>query len=112
IINVWRPVHAVQDNPLGLCKWNSLLPEDTLQAKITPTTAENSMQAWRYREGQDWFYLSKQQPSEVYAFMQHDSRGENGHGVNVPHASFTLTEDREKTFTRISFECRVIAIVD
>ncbi|EGF98747.1 uncharacterized protein MELLADRAFT_69094 [Melampsora larici-populina 98AG31] len=112
ILNVWRPICVVQDNPLGICGWDSLLPEDALDFNITPTHAGNVIQAWRYREGQKWFYLSKQRSDEVYVFMQHDGTARNRHGINVPHASFTLQEDVGKVPQRTSFECRVIVIVE
>ncbi|KAH9811631.1 hypothetical protein DFH28DRAFT_433480 [Melampsora americana] len=112
VYNVWRPIHVVKDNPLGLCKWDSLLPEDALPSKIKPTNADNAIQAWNYREGQEWFYLNEQRPDEVYVFKQHDDRAQDGHGINVPHASFSLVEDQDKVSSRISFECRVIVIVD
>lgn len=44
--------------------------------------------------------------------MQHDSRAEDKHGINVPHASFMLEDGKGKFPTRASFECRVIAIVE
>ncbi|KAH9824804.1 hypothetical protein DFH28DRAFT_941796 [Melampsora americana] len=112
VVNVWRPIHVVQDNPLGLCKWDSLIPEDALDWGIIPTQTENMIQAWDYREGQEWFYTSHQRPDEGYVFMQHDGRAEDGHGINVPHASFSLKGDAARFPKRTSFECRVIAIVE
>ncbi|EGG06785.1 uncharacterized protein MELLADRAFT_30159, partial [Melampsora larici-populina 98AG31] len=88
IYNVWRPIRRVHDIPLGICKWDSVSQEDVLDWGILPTYVANTVQAWKYRKGQSWFYLSKQRPDEVYVFMQHDSRAPNSHGINVPHASF------------------------
>ncbi|EGG06786.1 uncharacterized protein MELLADRAFT_106271 [Melampsora larici-populina 98AG31] len=113
IYNVWRPIRTVQDNPLGICKWNSVLEEDALDLGIIPTDVTNAPQPWKYRKGQRWFYLNKQRPDQVYVFMQHDSRaGKDGHGMNVPHASFSLRGDFSKKPTRMSFESVVFAIVD
>ncbi|KAH9819695.1 hypothetical protein DFH28DRAFT_1093656 [Melampsora americana] len=112
ILNVWRPIHTVQDNPLGFCKWDSLLKEDALEPKIRPTDTEEGLQPWKYRKGQRWVYLSEQKPEEVYVFMQHDSRAPDGHGINVPHASFTLIENRDKPSTRMSFETAIVAIIE
>lgn len=115
IYNVWRPLQVVKDNHLGICKWDSLLKEDAIKfkQKIQQFDASNSFQAWRYREGQQWFFLSHQAPDEAYIFMQHDIRAaKDAHGINVPHASFNLEEEDEERSTRISFECRIVAIVD
>ncbi|EGG03831.1 uncharacterized protein MELLADRAFT_53163 [Melampsora larici-populina 98AG31] len=112
ILNVWRPLCVVEDNPLGLCKWKSPSEEECPNWGTTPTNPSNAIQAWRYMEDQEWFYLSKQKPDEVYVFLQHDSRAEDKHGINVPHASFMLEDDHRKLPTRSSFECRVIAIVE
>ncbi|EGG04541.1 uncharacterized protein MELLADRAFT_30168, partial [Melampsora larici-populina 98AG31] len=106
ILNVWRPIHAVQDNHLGFCKWDSLVKEDAVEANIKPDGSWNSLQAWKYRKDQKWFYLSEQKPHEAFVFMQHDSRAPDGHGINVPHASFNLEKDADKPPTRMSFEAR------
>ncbi|EGG10057.1 uncharacterized protein MELLADRAFT_60479 [Melampsora larici-populina 98AG31] len=114
ILNVWRPIHTVQDNPLGFCKWDSLLEDDAMKWKIGPTDTENGLQAWRYRKGQRWVYLREQEPHEVWVFMQHDARAHDGHGINIPHASFTLQGDQNQVqpSTRMSFETAIIALVE
>ncbi|EGG00643.1 uncharacterized protein MELLADRAFT_93125 [Melampsora larici-populina 98AG31] len=112
MLNVWRPIHAVEDNHLGICKWGSLLEEDALKSNIIPTHVGNTLQPWKYREGQEWYYLKNQQPHEVYVFLQHDDRAkEDGHGINVPHASFKL-QGHDKPSTRVSFEAKIIALID
>ncbi|KAH9824728.1 hypothetical protein DFH28DRAFT_920731 [Melampsora americana] len=111
MLNVWRPIHAVEDNHLGICKWDSLLEGDAMKSDIIPTHVENTLQPWKYREGQSWYYLSNQQSDEVYVFLQHDDRGKNGHGVNVPHASFKL-HGHKKPSKRMSFEAKIIAFID
>lgn len=112
ILNVWRPLQIVQDNPLGICKWDSLLKEDAINfdKNIEATNSLNSFQPWKYRKGQQWFYMSQQTPDQVYIFVQHDSR--DGHGINVPHASFTLKGKQVSKPSRISFETRIVALVD
>ncbi|EGG03098.1 uncharacterized protein MELLADRAFT_65847 [Melampsora larici-populina 98AG31] len=112
IVNVWRPIHTVQDHHLGICKWDSSLKEDAMRWRLEPSNLDNALQPWRYREGQSWWYLSDMRPDEAYVFMQHDSRAkEDGHGINVPHASFTFKKDANKPSTRMSFESSVIAII-
>lgn len=111
ILNVWRPIRIVQDNHLGFCKWDSLVKEDALDFGIKPSEPFNSLQPWRYREGQQWFYLSEQEPHEAFVFMQHDSTAPDGHGINVPHASFELEKDADKPPTRMSYEARIVAIL-
>ncbi|EGG03150.1 uncharacterized protein MELLADRAFT_65843 [Melampsora larici-populina 98AG31] len=112
IVNVWRPIHTVQDNHLGICQWDSLVKEDAWKSNLIPNGGTSTAQAWRYREGQRWFYLDQQRTDEVYVFMQHDSAAPDGHGINVPHASFELQKDKDKPWTRISFEATVFAMMD
>ncbi|EGG03100.1 uncharacterized protein MELLADRAFT_30091, partial [Melampsora larici-populina 98AG31] len=113
ILNVWRPIQPVSDNPLGLCEWSSLSPpDDTLEYGVEPTTASNSIQPWKYKEGQKWWYLSNMRPDEAYVFMQHDNTAKNGHGINVPHASFKMVTDDPNISQRSSVECRVMAFFE
>ncbi|EGF97657.1 uncharacterized protein MELLADRAFT_69855 [Melampsora larici-populina 98AG31] len=111
IYNVWRPLDTVRDNHLGFCSWDSLLEEDALQSYPNPSNAGDALQPWRYREGQQWFFLSKQKSHEAFIFKQHDDGARDKHGVNVPHASFNLEGDQGPP-TRKSFEVKVIAIID
>ncbi|KAH9807415.1 hypothetical protein DFH28DRAFT_81757 [Melampsora americana] len=112
ILNVWRPIYTVPDNPLGLCAWNSLSKEDIMDISVKPTSASTATQGWKYHKDQKWFYLSNQDPDEVYVFIQHDSTAIDGHGINVPHAAFIMAKDDFKAQQRTSIECRVMAFVD
>ncbi|KAH9824729.1 hypothetical protein DFH28DRAFT_2905 [Melampsora americana] len=110
MLNVWRPIHTVEDNHLGFCEWNSLVKEDALKWNIQPTDAGNALQAWKYRKGQRWYYLSNQRSDEAFIFKQHDDSAPDGHGINVPHAAFNF--ESTGPFTRMSFEAKIIAILD
>lgn len=112
LLNVWRPLRVVQDNHLGFCKWSSLSKGDRLDWGIKPTNSENSLQAWKYSATQQWFYISKQKKDEVYVFTQHDSRAKDGHGINVPHASFNSRSDIDHLPTRMSFESKIVAVFE
>lgn len=113
IYNVWRPLITVQDNHLGLCKWDSLLKEDAMKfnQNIKSTHFTNSFQPYKYREGQQWYYLSHQKPDEVFVFVQHDSRADRD-GMNIPHGSFRLPEDHKEQPTRMSYETSIMAIIE
>ncbi|EGG11157.1 uncharacterized protein MELLADRAFT_33473 [Melampsora larici-populina 98AG31] len=112
ILNVWRTLETVKDNPLAICDWRSLKKEDALEFRVRPTHIGNSVQAWSYGPHQRWFYLPNQEPHEVYVFMQHDSHGEGKHGINVPHTSIILDGQENDTPTRISYEFRIAALMD
>ncbi|KAH9821278.1 hypothetical protein DFH28DRAFT_861518, partial [Melampsora americana] len=71
-----------------------------------PTHASSSIQTWRYHKEQNW------EPDEVYVFMQHDSTAPDGHGINVPHASFAMAKDPPKSSQKSSIECRVIEFLE
>ncbi|EGG11881.1 uncharacterized protein MELLADRAFT_58945 [Melampsora larici-populina 98AG31] len=111
IYNVWRPLHTVQDNHLGFCKWDSGLKEDALTSNPQVTNSKNALQPWRYSEAQRWYYLSEQKKEDVFVFMQHDARASDGHGINVPHTAFNF-EGFQGPDTRKSYEIRVIAIIE
>ncbi|KAH9813489.1 hypothetical protein DFH28DRAFT_341813 [Melampsora americana] len=110
IFNVWRPVQIVKDNPLAICDWKSLKKTDALNLKFTPTDLNNAQQAWKYAAHQKWGYVPNQKPKEVFVFIQHDSHGKDGHGMNVLHASVVL-EGQQGTFTRQSYEFRIAVIM-
>ncbi|KAH9813488.1 hypothetical protein DFH28DRAFT_341796 [Melampsora americana] len=111
IFNVWRLVQIVKDNPLAICDWKSLKKTDALNLKFTPTDLNNAQQAWKYAAHQKWGYVPNQKPKEVFVFIQHDSHGKDGHGMNVLHASVVL-EGQQGTFTRKSYEFRIAVIMD
>ncbi|EGG08053.1 uncharacterized protein MELLADRAFT_85212 [Melampsora larici-populina 98AG31] len=111
ILKVWRPIIPVRRNHLGICKWDSILEEDAPKWKIVPTDYDNAVQPWKYRNGQQWYFLSYQQPHEVFVMMQHDSSAVDHHGINVPHAAFNLKGHRSE-LPRPSYETKVIAIIN
>ncbi|KAH9823386.1 hypothetical protein DFH28DRAFT_1092175 [Melampsora americana] len=111
VYNVWRPLHTVQDNHLGLARWDPHLKEDALTGITDVTNVRNALQPWRYSKDQEWYYLSQQEPHEVYVFKQHESGAKDGHGVNVPHASFNF-KDFQGPEARKSYEIRVIAVIE
>ncbi|KAH9817852.1 hypothetical protein DFH28DRAFT_129374 [Melampsora americana] len=112
IFNVWRPVQIVKDNPLAICDWKSLKKTDALNSEITPTNLNNAIQPWNYKGHQKWVYVPNQKPEEVFVFIQHDSHGKGGHGINVPHASVVLKGQEDKPSTRQSYEFRIAVIMD
>ncbi|EGG10089.1 uncharacterized protein MELLADRAFT_30138, partial [Melampsora larici-populina 98AG31] len=112
VFNVWRPVKIVEDNPLAICYWDSIKEGDTSEFVLEPTSRANAIQTWNFKDHQKWAYLSNQKPEEAFVFMQHDSKGKGGHGVNVPHASVVLQGQEGKPSTRQSYEFRIAVIMD
>lgn len=112
VYNVWRPVKIVEDNPLAICYWDSLRPGDKTDHKLKPTSHSTAIQTWKYEEHQKWAFLSNQKPEEAFVFMQHDSHGKGGHGINVPHASVILEGQEDKPSTRQSYEFKIAVIMD
>ncbi|KAH9810554.1 hypothetical protein DFH28DRAFT_489201 [Melampsora americana] len=112
ILNVWRPVETVDDNPLAICDWTSVKKKDAHKFKVTPSHIGNAIQAWKYQPHQKWFYLSNQKPHEVFVFMQHDSHAQDKHGMNVPHASMIMSGPGSGIPTRTSYEFRIAVVLD
>ncbi|KIM98973.1 hypothetical protein OIDMADRAFT_146645 [Oidiodendron maius Zn] len=94
IINIWRPLHhVVEDWPLAICDGSTVTYEDLLATDIVRENFEEyvgSNMFALYREKCNWYFLSKQKPSEIWIFKQYDSE----EGVSAksslvcPHASF------------------------
>ncbi|KAH9817853.1 hypothetical protein DFH28DRAFT_1106135 [Melampsora americana] len=111
VFNVWRPIKIVKDNPLAICDWNSIKEEDKMEFGLKPTSHGNAIQTWKYGDHQRWVYLPDQKPEEVFVFIQHDSHGKDGHGINVPHASVVLKGQEDKPSSRQSYEFRIAVIM-
>ncbi|KAG0148157.1 hypothetical protein CROQUDRAFT_132132 [Cronartium quercuum f. sp. fusiforme G11] len=112
IITVWRPLEPVESMPLAVASWNSIDINEDLLDSSRSTMNTQGQQLWRYNKNHNWFYISKQKPSEVLLFMQHDRAGTDGHGIHLPHASFTDPDSIENARGRFSFEVRIAAIVE
>lgn len=93
IINVWRPLKTVQRDPLAVCDWATLdWRKDRLANRMVLPHGWHELGKYAFRESQQWFYLSQQQPQEVLIFTQFDSESEQagGGGMTVPHTAFKV----------------------
>ncbi|KAF2172657.1 hypothetical protein M409DRAFT_16619 [Zasmidium cellare ATCC 36951] len=101
VINIWRPLEVVNNEPLGLCDARTVSEEqlhDTIHlvpVKWPMTPPENKM--WQVgppeKEGEHkWHFFSKMTPDECLVMKMFDSKKE-GVCRRLPHSAFPTPED-------------------
>ncbi|KAI9928687.1 hypothetical protein ASPWEDRAFT_168660 [Aspergillus wentii DTO 134E9] len=111
-INVWRPLKTVRKDPLAVCDWLSVNPqEDWHSIRMTFPHGWNELGHVAYRDSHRWYYLSGQRPDEALIFKQFDSAEASSGGATVAHTAF---EDPETVDCkpRVSVEIKMFAFVD
>ncbi|KAI9853914.1 MAG: hypothetical protein M1813_001629 [Trichoglossum hirsutum] len=74
VINVWRPLKTVEDQPLVLCDGRSVKYSDLLEIDLVRRDYVGSVMFPKYRPGYQWYYLDRQTRDEVCLFKNFDSR--------------------------------------
>ncbi|KAN0064719.1 hypothetical protein ACQY0O_002370 [Thecaphora frezii] len=105
IINVWRPLHAVEQNPLAVAEWRSVEPEhDFLRTRrFLPPHPEGQTYNVRHNGGHRWWFLPEQTEGECLLVKCYDSQGMGLDGTKrdqsvawaTPHTSFELPVEGE-----------------
>ncbi|OAP60366.1 hypothetical protein AYL99_05368 [Fonsecaea erecta] len=138
MLSVWRPLEPVAADPLGLMDPRTLLPRRRREEEeqegedgktpyvalqrvyksrpgFEPEFRSENMLAVAPRDGSQhrWFYISQQQPEEVYALKLFDSEAHRRDGNEVAewvaHSAFALP-DQEGERLRRSVEVRMVVI--
>lgn len=72
---MWRPlINPVQDWPLAFCDGSSVRSEDLIETDHLRRGYAGANMNLCYREGQKWYFLSKQTRDEVAIFKNFDSK--------------------------------------
>ncbi|KAK7422004.1 hypothetical protein QQZ08_009725 [Neonectria magnoliae] len=110
IMNVWRPLHhEVEDAPLAFCDYNSVNPDDLLEADRVYETYNGEIYYMKHNPAQKWYYLNHQKPSEVAIFTSFISDpGEDA--KFCPHVSFQDKTAPAGCHKRESVEVRAIIL--
>ncbi|KAL2825543.1 hypothetical protein BJY01DRAFT_262590 [Aspergillus pseudoustus] len=94
-LNIWRPLHTVTRDPLALCDWASINPEeDIIPNRFVFSDGWLEVAKVAYSTRHRWWYCSSQSPDEVVVFKQFDSaeEGGGGGGASVVHSAFVDPE--------------------
>ncbi|KXS94833.1 hypothetical protein AC578_3668 [Pseudocercospora eumusae] len=107
-VNVWKPLRGpVRDWPLALCDPSTLSSSDLCSSDIVFEEQMIENYLVHSNDTQRWYYLSDQEASEAWVFLQADSRRTgNGKSRGVPHCSFLHPRSLESKWPRESIEVR------
>ncbi|KXH50926.1 methyltransferase CmcJ [Colletotrichum nymphaeae SA-01] len=110
LTSVWHPLRGpLVDWPLALCDAQTVdFARDTMAGDVVDRDNVFENTQVHFNEGQRWFYLSNQLPTELLIFKNADSQEPLGATPGVPHASFDNPITSEEDFRRESIEMRVL----
>ncbi|KAL1962580.1 hypothetical protein VTN77DRAFT_9373 [Rasamsonia byssochlamydoides] len=110
-INVWRPLKTITKDPLAVCDWRSVDPQDDwIAERFVFPHGWNELGKVAHSDRHRWYYLRRQQPQEPLLFKQFDSRATDQGGFTVAHSAFVDPEfvDAEP---RQSIEIKMFAFI-
>ncbi|KXH46761.1 hypothetical protein CSIM01_06826 [Colletotrichum simmondsii] len=110
LASVWHPLRGpLVDWPLALCNAQTVdFARDTMAGDVVDRDHVFENTQVHFNEGQRWFYLSNQLPTELLVFKNADSQEPLGATPGVPHASFDNPITSKEDFRRESIEMRVL----
>ncbi|KAK1456504.1 methyltransferase CmcJ [Colletotrichum cuscutae] len=110
LASVWHPLRGPSvDWPLALCDAQTVdFARDTMAGDVVDRDHVFENTQVHFNEGQRWFYLSNQLPTELLIFKNADSQEPLGANPGVPHASFDNPITSKGDFRRESIEMRVL----
>lgn len=109
-VNVWRPIKQILRDPLGVCDWKSVDPNNDIH-NDRRVTSEGIMEVGfpTFSEKHEWYYLSGQRPDEPLLFKQLDSNLDNN--ITLFHSAFV--DPKYADFpARESIEMKIFAFFD
>ena len=110
VVNVWRPIKQILRDPLGVCDWKSVDPNNDIHGDRR-VTSEGIMELRlpTFSEKHEWYYLSGQRPDEPLLFKQLDSNPDNN--ITLLHSAFV--DPKYANFpARESIEMKILAFFD
>ncbi|KAH8704098.1 hypothetical protein BGW36DRAFT_423624 [Talaromyces proteolyticus] len=123
--NLWRPIRGpVKDWPLALCDNSNLNVHEIEIGDVVFEDFTINNEYIRFSPEQKWHYVSDQQASEAWVFVQGDAKPHTRHGIStsmtvvvfglharkgVPHSSFQLRGNNNDHVPRETIEIRALA---
>jgi len=111
IVNVWRPIRAVESFPLALCDARTVRPEDLIRAERRAKDRIGEIYVARFAPGQRWIYFPNMGTDEALLIKTYDSR-EDGRTRWCIHTAFDAVGTEPGARPRESIETRVFAFLD
>lgn len=105
VINVWRPIHPVQESPIAICEASSIRQEDVIP---TEEGVKHEVYLFNFNSRHRWFYFPQMQPNEVLLFKCFDSL-DDGRARLTAHTAFDDPTSPLHARPRESIEVRTLA---
>ena len=114
LMNLWRPISTVYRTPLALCDARTVQPDDLYDSEVRgglddPGRASLYGYNISYNPGHRWYYLSRMQPEELFAFKLYDSDPQRPQWTG--HTAFNDPETPADAPPRQSMEIRTISFI-
>ncbi len=113
LMNLWRPITTVHRTPLALCDASTVQADDLHDSEIRgglddPDRPPLFGYNLSYSPDHRWYYASRMQPEELFAFKLYDSSGPRaqwtGHtAINDPEAASDAPPRQSMEIRTISF---------
>jgi hypothetical protein len=114
LMNLWRPVSTVYRTPLALCDASTVQPGDLYDSEIRgglddPNRAPLFGYNLSYNPDHRWYYVSRMQPYELFAFKLYDS--DSARPQWTGHTAINDPETPNDSPPRQSMEIRTISFI-
>jgi len=114
LMNLWRPITTVYRTPLALCDASTVQPGDLHDSEIRGGLDDPSRPPLfgynlSYNPNHRWYYTSRMQPEELFAFKLYDSAGPRAQWTG--HTAIHDPEAPADAPPRQSMEIRTICFV-
>lgn len=114
LMNLWRPITTVQRTPLALCDASTVQADDLHDSEIRgglddPNRPPLFGYNLSYNPDHRWYYTSRMEPEEIYAFKLYDS--DATHPQWTGHTAINDPESAADALPRQSIEIRTISFI-
>lgn len=115
LINVWRPIHAVERAPLALCDASTVVRDDLFPSEVVGGLGDARRRSLfgfnlAYNPAHRWTWLPAMQPEEAFVFRLFDSDPEAVQWTG--HTAIEVPDTPANAASRESLEIRTIAFLD
>jgi hypothetical protein len=114
LMNLWRPIGTVYRTPLALCDASTVQPDDLNDSEIRgglddPNRPPLYGYNLSYNPDHRWYYASRMQPDELFAFKLYDSDAARPQWT--AHTAINDPESSDASPPRHSMEIRTISFI-
>lgn len=110
ILNVWRPLAEIKQDPLAVADSTSIPEEDLVYVPIIHPYALGGTYVVPRNDCHRWFFVDRQKPEQVLVFKSYDSRKDIP-ARRTAHCSFSKPGKMDED-VRQSIELRALCFFD